>query len=494
MRRALLKKGTKMMEEAIIEIPSPTEIVTDMEAENAVVEAGIGDVTWENNPDQRVEAMKCDQIGDPVEDVRRKKRERERRSRGGRADMEVKEEEEEDGEVESPSKRANARDAKDGEAADGPISGKELRYLFAQHLQSVKQELQSTWGDVRGRLESVEAATRQNKEQMSQLGGRMTVAEKDNVLQQRELSRHKERIDDLDGAVEELKKQMEEVKVQVNERDKQSVAANGARGSSEPHQSDPWAMYLRQQRASQAPLQSLGDQQMGGNNASRRRLPNHGGEPDREGLSEEDKRTLIIGGWLQDTKKEVIETEAQTLLGREEIKALLDTDKVTVYGPRKSFGVIKFKEREGENYYLVKERMWGVIKIVNALKHVWPSSAQTSQKPAWTSFMKTRGARQRTAHASMLRRVAIELSGDAKGENGTPKFPEALLNESYDVDWAAGTTWRQQWKLGSATHRQPKGGDVKLMAGGWVDLAAMTEATGATLAEVTNALERELNL
>ena len=94
----------------------------------------------------------------------------------------------------------------------------------------------------------------------------------------------------------------------------------------------------------------------------------------------------------------------------------------------------------------------------------------------------------------MIRRVAIDLAGDWKDAQGTPKQPEALVQESYDVDWGAGTVWRQEWKLGSSVHRQPRGGDIRVMSGGWVDITAFIKATGASASEVTMALERELNM
>ena len=65
-------------------------------------------------------------------------------------------------------------------------------------------------------------------------------------------------------------------------------------------------------------------------------------------LSEEDKRTLILGGWLQDTRKITIEEEAAVLLQHEEIRPHLDVEKVAVYGPRRSVGMLKFVQRENE--------------------------------------------------------------------------------------------------------------------------------------------------
>ncbi|CAE7295584.1 unnamed protein product [Symbiodinium sp. CCMP2456] len=412
-----------------------------------------------------------------AEATRTRKRERDRLRRGD-GGGEIKEEPD----IESPTKRAHERHDDD----EAPLSGKELRDLFAQHLLSVKQELQSAWGDVRGRLDRVEHEGVSTKEQVALLSGRVSVNEKDNVVQQQELARQKGQIGDLETEVEGLKKQMAEIKVQPPTTGQTSFLLPGQRPDEAP---DPWAVYLHQRRRAES-VQPRPDQQTGGENRGRH-VPGRVGDNDQSGLSDEDRRTLIIGGWLQDTKREIIESEAASLLASADLKPFLDSDKVIVFGPRKSFAVIKFKEREGENFSHVKERMWGVIKYVNALKHKWLSASSPQQKPAWISFLKSKGARQRTAHASMLRRIAIDLASDAKTEEGTPKCPDAILPENYDVDWAAGTTWKAQWKLGSSSHRQPRGDEIKVMPGGWVDIAALCQATGANTSEVMSTLERQ---
>ena len=470
----------------LIEVPSPTEVVTDMEEDKGdVIDDGHGAGLEDLNMEDPVPSPTAPADGSSsAEGVRSKKRERDRRAR---ASAGVKEEEEAE---QSPSKRAH----EGGDDDSAPLSGKALKELFAQHLSSVKHEMQLVWGDVRGRIDSMEKTQASTHGEIAKFGGRLAIAEKDNLLQQTELARHKDQIGGLENAVEDLKHQLAEIKVQGPRGDGPPAHQPPLRGRHENGGLDPWAQYLdrrngRPQLAGDVPL---GAESAGDTGAGRRAFLDRG-EPNRDGLSEEDKCSLIIGGWLQDTKREIIETEAADLLMTDPIKQFLDVEKVTVFGPRKSFALIRFKERAGENFTHVKERMWGVIKAVNAMKHIWPSTGGAGNKPAWTSFLKSRTARQRSAHASMLRRVAIDLAGDAKTTEGAPKFPEALLGENYDVDWAAGTIWRQQWKLGSSTHRQPKG-EVKLMNGGWVDITALSNATGATASEVLLALERELNM
>ncbi|CAE7215765.1 pol [Symbiodinium sp. CCMP2456] len=467
----------------VVEIGSPTEVVSDMEAVNEDDDGGgVGKTEPLSPVPMQEDGLQAGEMAAEV--TRTRKRERDRLRRGdGRG--EVKEEPD----IESPTKRAHERHDDD----EAPLSGKELRDLFAQHLLSVKQELHTAWGDVRGRLDRVEHEGGATKEQVALLSGRVLVNEKDNVVQQQELARQKNQIGDLETEVEGLKKQMAEIKVQPTRagQQQQPLLLPGQRPDEAP---DAWAYYLHQRRRGES-AQPRQDQQGGqvGGEVRGRNFPGRGGDNDQSGLSEEDRRTLIIGGWLQDTKREVIESEAASLLASAELKPFLDSDKVIVFGPRKSFAVIKFKEREGEDFSHVKERLWGVIKYVNALKHKWLSASSPQQKPAWISFLKSKGSRQRTAHASMLPRIAIDLASDAKTEEGTPKCPDAILPESYDVDWAAGTTWKAQWKLGSSSHRQPRGDEIKAMPGGWVDIAALCQATGASTSEVVSTLERELS-
>ena len=116
-----------------------------------------------------------------VEGARSKKRERDRKARD---EAGVKEEDEAE---QSPSKRPHKR----GDD-DAPLTGKELRDLFAQHLHSVEHEMQLVLGDARGRIDGIEQnqATTKGDIDIATIGGRLAIAEKDNVLQQTELARH----------------------------------------------------------------------------------------------------------------------------------------------------------------------------------------------------------------------------------------------------------------------------------------------------------------
>ena len=47
------------------------------------------------------------------------------------------------------------------------------------------------------------------------------------------------------------------------------------------------------------------------------------GEKNPDELSEDEKRTLVVGGWLRDTRRAIIEEESAAVLGNEVVKKLL---------------------------------------------------------------------------------------------------------------------------------------------------------------------------
>ena len=67
-----------------------------------------------------------------------------------------------------------------------------------------------------------------------------------------------------------------------------------------------------------------------------------------------------------------------------------------------------------------------------------------------------------------------------------------MTESAYEVDWGSGTVWVGEFKLGSATHRAPRGDGVKQMGSGWVDLNAVSRATGIAYDIAIQAFEREL--
>ena len=65
----------------------------------------------------------------------------------------------------------------------------------------------------------------------------------------------------------------------------------------------------------------------------------------------------------------------------------------------------------------------------------------------WASFTKTRAARKRGGHASLIRHVALTCVDEADGEVQI----DAKDHSYYDVDWNSGTVWAGVHKLGSGS-------------------------------------------
>ncbi|CAE7358238.1 unnamed protein product [Symbiodinium sp. CCMP2592] len=364
----------------------------------------------------------------------------------------------------SPSKRALRSD-------DQPLSSREMRELLTGHLA----EMKLAWGTFQGRLDKVEGEQSRAAFEVTNLQTRMRVAEKDVVQQKQHLSNH-------GTALENLTNEVKNMKVKLGEMDaKMSSSSAGGGPSDVAGRPDPWAAYLQQRAPNSGPQE--------------RKDPSHVGETDKgDLLSAEDMRTLVVGGWLQDTKRSIIEEESATVLGMAELKDLLDSEKLIIYGPRRSVGLLRFVTRPEEEFKDTKNRMWEIVKLLGRLKHALPSTRSAGEeKTLWASFVKTKNARVRSSHVSMVRRVAIALAKD----HGQGDGANSLIT-SYDCDWNMGTLWNGSEKLGSATHRQPKGSDeIVLMSGGWVNVSAVARVAGcatddskrtggATLASVCN--------
>ncbi|CAE7940814.1 GIP [Symbiodinium necroappetens] len=176
-----------------------------------------------------------------------------------------------------------------------------------------------------------------------------------------------------------------------------------------------------------------------------------------------------------------------------EVIPLLDSDKILVFGPRRSVGMLRFKERDGENFAQLRERMWKVVRAIAQAKVSFPSAKDVGEeKVAWVAFVKTKTARSRTAHISMVRRVVIALASEVKDDGGGVLNLDHTLQSSYDMDWNAGTIWCGPQKIASATHRAPRGVEVITMSGGWVDLDSVGLVTGCSVDVAKRAFELEL--
>ena len=389
-------------------------------------------------------------------------------------------------EFDSPTKRASR-------GSEPPLSARELRELLRDH----RRDMTEAWKTVENRLGKLEQQSHKQVGEIASIAGRTKVNEKDVANIKKNVDANKKAVEVNEKKVDQLSEDVKKLKVQLEEGHTKPRPAEGVTAAV-----DPWGEYLKQQGSgNQAWLSpSL---RATGRNATHDAGPGsgdhggdlkHGAAEQGDTLTEDDKKTLIIGGWMQDTRRATIEEEALLLLSHADIIPLLDVDKITVFGPRRSVGMIKFVQREGEKSLEdVKQRMWQVVRTAAKLKIQVPSSrAAGEDKLMWASFVKTRTARVRSSHISMIRRVTIDLASDAKDEGGGVLNVMHTLPTSYDMDWNAGTLWCGVLKLGSATHRKPKEANTILMTGGWVNLDAVGLVAGCTDEVAKAAFEREL--
>eukprot|EP00439_Symbiodinium_sp_Y106_P019126 s5385_g2.t1 len=354
-----------------IEIHSPTEIAEEEDGSDAEVGAGSA---W----GARVEKHKKE---------KRKRTDEARKTRSSPPGHDLDDDEDED--LDSPSKRPQLG------GGDAPLTGNELRALLFEHVTEMKTAWTSFKGSFHDRLSNVERDQKGTHVEVTNLQSRTRVLEKDLVGCKQQTAKNTAKLDELAEEVKNMK-----VHLASSEPGRGSVQPGVSNGGDVPQgPSDPWGDYLRRKR--QDEKQEVAEP--------------HGKS---DALTEDEKRTLVLGGWLQDTKRSVIEEESAVILQMEEVKALLDSDKLAVFGPRRSVGMLKFVMREGESYTDVKNRMWEFVKVVSRIKHQLPSTRMGSEgRNLWASFVKTKTARARSAHISMIRRVTMSLAADALASN-----------------------------------------------------------------------------
>ena len=401
--------------------------------------------------------------GEPAEDHEMKTRLEKRKRTDVGAAVPIPGDDEDD-ELDSPTKRAQVGDEK-------PLTSKELRELLFGHVT----EMKTAWREFQGRLGRVEQEQNRTEFEVKNLQSRTRVLEKD-LVGCRQLS------DQTSKSLEALTEEVKNMKVQLS--DTRPAAPQGQQrgdgGATVPgSSSDPWGEYLRRRQ---------------GNGTVDNGVNLKAEQVDKgDNLTDDEKRTLVIGGWLQDTKRSVIEEEeAASFLAHADIKPLIDADRLAIYGPRRSVGMLKFTIRDGETFSGMRNRMWDVIRALGRHKFQLPSTKTgEDHRVIWASFVKPKSARQRSTLVSMIRRVTIALAVDANaaGENSTGHTNTA----DFDCDWNMGTIWCESLKLGSATHRAPKEEEQIQMPGGWVSLSAGARTANCSTDEAKTAFERELN-
>ena len=394
---------------------------------------------------------------------------------GGLEDMEAEEEEEGQpppsvhggGKRRRPDAGGSDLPAESGEGSPGRASDEtrvvtcgDLRAMLGAHMREIKE----AWGVVQGRVETLEKQARDQKKELKAVHVKHQALDRKVQSVQAKGDACSRKTDQLEGEVQQLKGKVEELVDKIEKKDAQVHPPT-----------DPWAEYL----------QNKGDKRGG--------EAKHG-QGEKVGLSEEDQRTLIVGGWLPDTRRAKIEEEAKEVLDRDEIRDLIDTDKLVIFGPRRSFGLLRFKLREGETPQSLKQRMWDVIGKVRGGKFVLASTkGEGDGKTMWSSFLKTPEARKRSAMCSLARRVTMHLAAIASKQAEVCN-EEALNPEGYDMDWGTGTVWNGDKKIASATHRRDvnRPEDFFDLHQGWVDIRAVTELTKVAWEEAVAAFTREL--
>ena len=176
----------------------------------------------------------------------------------------------------------------------------------------------------------------------------------------------------------------------------------------------------------QRELQSLQDRlakvEQGGVSAS-------GSGPDR-------KWTLVFGGWLPDTRKAILLHQLDGALQGVKVKHLLDTDPFTT-GARRSVALCQFRRRASETDSEVRQRMLGVLQVVNASK----VQLEGSQKPLWAAFSKTPAERGRAALASVVKKAVMRHAPHRSGD--------------LDLEYTSGRSWIRDDQI-SGTGQPPE--------------------------------------
>ncbi|CAE7865745.1 unnamed protein product, partial [Symbiodinium necroappetens] len=322
----------------------------------------------------------------------------------------------EDEDLESPSKRSNGLPSGSGER---PLRASDIKEILVGHVQ----EMKNAWTSFQGRLERVEQEQSKTNDTMRSLLDRTQVVEKD-VLHQRQVAQ--EQAVNLDSLTTDVKNM--KVRLDAMEKSGRNLTAPPATAAGNP---DPWGEFLRRRDLGHA---SEGAKAAGGASGS-------GDVPDKgDLLTEDEKKTLVLGGWLQDTRRSTIEEESAFLFELPEVKDIVDAEKLLVYGPRRSVGMLKFKIREGETEREMRERMWQVIRVLAQAKHILPSTRTAGDdRSLWASFVKTKNARLRSSHVSMIRRVTMSLAKDAHHASGGRHGNGLnLQTTAYDCDWNLG--------------------------------------------------------
>ena len=178
-------------------------------------------------------------------------------------------------------------------------------------------------------------------------------------------------------------------------------------------------------------VESLAKQGSSGHGEASTAVPDRGG-PDRS------RYTLVWGGWERETRRQVIFSDLQVVLGRLRLQKELDSEPFTT-GARRSVALCNFAIRPGEGDRETRQRM---PRIVRAFAE---GDSKVGQLTLWCSYSRAPAERRRAGHASMLKKVLKE------------HFPHHL--DRLDLEFSSGTAWLGESRIASASDARPEGHD-----------------------------------
>ena len=149
------------------------------------------------------------------------------------------------------------------------------------------------------------------------------------------------------------------------------------------------------------------------------------------------QRTLVYGGWNRDTRRSELLEELKQAAERLGVQKLLDDAPFTI-GVRRSIALSTFREREGESFEDMRDRMQRVIRSFFESEVIGKQG-----KKLWCNWSKSKQERVHSSHASMLKRVIGEL--------------DRVKLLELDVEWNQGSVWTIHNLVASSAVPPPPG-------------------------------------
>ena len=186
------------------------------------------------------------------------------------------------------------------------------------------------------------------------------------------------------------------------------------------------------------------------------------------------KSTLVFGGWGADTRKSTLLQQLdQALLGLK-LKGDFDSDPFTT-GARRSVALCQFKRRPQESEQDMRQRMIGIMQVINASQ----VNIQGAARPLWCSFSKSPEERGKAALAAAVRKTVLRVAPHRASD--------------LDVEYPTGRSWIRDDQLsgmGPPPSEVRRARVVSTKGGnGWIDERTLAKWLDTPLDELRAMLE-----